>query len=149
MNGKFARAKSVLWCSHCRTHRYVAAPTRPWNDSPGRNALTGGAGGLLPAPLTLHHNHSRRSPLSAATPRQCERVRANTVYSVIQASFAHPLSLDRPESRTIAGGFVRSSICMSSAPHRGNVNTRLSQDALQRNLDLCIPRKGISGWDLA
>ncbi len=26
MNGKLVRAKSVLWCSHCRIHRYVAAP---------------------------------------------------------------------------------------------------------------------------
>jgi len=31
MNGKFIRAKSVLWCSHCRIHRYVAAPfSRRW-----------------------------------------------------------------------------------------------------------------------
>jgi hypothetical protein len=26
MNGKLVRAKSVLWCSHCRIHRYVPAP---------------------------------------------------------------------------------------------------------------------------
>ncbi len=26
MKGKLVRAKSVLWCSHCRIHRYVAAP---------------------------------------------------------------------------------------------------------------------------
>ncbi len=26
MKGKLLRAKSVLWCSHCRIHRYVAAP---------------------------------------------------------------------------------------------------------------------------
>jgi hypothetical protein len=26
MNGKLVRAKSVLWCSHCRIHRNVGAP---------------------------------------------------------------------------------------------------------------------------
>ncbi len=28
VNEKFIRAKSVLWCSHCRIHRYVAAPEK-------------------------------------------------------------------------------------------------------------------------
>ncbi len=33
MIGKLLKAKSVLWCKHCRIHRYVAAPFIADHDS--------------------------------------------------------------------------------------------------------------------
>ncbi len=68
MNGKLVRAKSVLWRSHCRIHRYVAAPSAGRRGKDDRKQKYIGPVGAHPL---SHINRFIVTPKNSLPPFHC------------------------------------------------------------------------------